>query len=115
MIRYNVIQIQRKGIRWIPHRAVIQIQEPNGDACRGEGLRHGSIGRCDMTTEQADRKKPDDLQHDDCGRPHAREKSKKDLDKELDKALSASFPSSDPPAASQPTSTEPAGDPKVKP
>jgi hypothetical protein len=68
-----------------------------------------------MTTQQTDRKKPDDLQHDDGGRPHAPEKSKDDLDKELDKALSDSFPSSDPPAASQPTSTEPAGDPNVKP
>jgi hypothetical protein len=45
----------------------------------------------------------------------APEKSKKDLDKELDKALKDSFPSSDPPAASQPTPPEPAGDPKVKP
>jgi hypothetical protein len=73
-----------------------------------------------MTTEQANRRKPDDLQHDDLqhdggGGPHAEERSKKDLDKELDKALSDSFPSSDPPAISQPTETEPAGDPKVKP
>lgn len=42
-------------------------------------------------------------------------KSKKALDAELDKALEDSFPSSDPPAISQPTKTEPAGDPKVKP
>jgi hypothetical protein len=70
-----------------------------------------------MTTQQAGagHKKPDDLQHDGGGARHAAEKSKKDLDKELDKALSDSFPSSDPPAISQPTSTEPAGDPKVKP
>jgi hypothetical protein len=59
--------------------------------------------------------KPDDLQHDGGGTRHVAEKSKEDLDKELDKALGDSFPSSDPPAISQPTSTEPAGDPKVKP
>jgi hypothetical protein len=70
--------------------------------------------RCDMTT-RAEHKKTDDLQHDGGGGPHAAEKSKKDLDRELDKALSDSFPSSDPPAISQPTETEPAGDPKVKP
>jgi len=61
------------------------------------------------------RKKPDDLQHDGGGAGHVAEKSKKDLDQELDKALRDSFPSSDPPAPSQPTSTEPAGDPKSKP
>ena len=44
-----------------------------------------------------------------------RRRAKKDLDKELDKTLEDSFPSSDPPAISQPTKTEPAGDPKVKP
>ena len=63
----------------------------------------------------ASRQKPDDLQHDGGGARHVAEKSRKDLDKELDKALGDSFPSSDPPAISQPTSTEPAGDPKVKP
>jgi hypothetical protein len=41
--------------------------------------------------------------------------AKKDLDNELDRMLEDSFPSSDPPAISQPTKTEPAGDPKVKP
>jgi hypothetical protein len=46
--------------------------------------------------------------------PHA-QKPKKQLDKELDKALEDSFPASDPPSPSQPTGTEPAGDPKVKP
>jgi len=56
-----------------------------------------------------------DLQRDDHGKGHAGEKSKKDKDKELDKALDDSFPSSDPPASSQPTNPEPAGDPKVKP
>jgi hypothetical protein len=66
------------------------------------------------------RKKPDDLQHDDLqhddgGAGHAPQKSKKDIDKELDRALADSFPSSDPPAASQPTPKGPAGDPKVKP
>ena len=57
----------------------------------------------------------DDLQHDGGGAGHASQKSKKDLDRELDKALQDSFPSSDPPAISQPTETEPAGDSKVKP
>jgi hypothetical protein len=61
------------------------------------------------------KKRPPDLQHDDKGKPHVPEKSKKELDEELDKALKDSFPSSDPPAPSQPTPTEPAGDPKVKP
>ena len=56
-----------------------------------------------------------DLQHDDRGKGHAGEKTKKDKDKELDKALKDSFPSSDPPANSQPTNPEPAGDPRVKP
>ena len=42
-------------------------------------------------------------------------KSRKQLDKELDKALEDSFPASDPPATSQPTGTEPAGDPRTKP
>ena len=56
-----------------------------------------------------------DLQHDDHGKGHAGEKTKKDKDKELDEALKDSFPSSDPSASSQPTNPEPAGDPKVKP
>jgi hypothetical protein len=60
-------------------------------------------------------KHEDDLQRDDRGAGHAPKKSKKDLDNELDKMLEDSFPSSDPPAISQPTKTEPAGDPKVKP
>ncbi len=34
----------------------------------------------------------------------------KDVDRQLDKALMDSFPTSDPPALSQPTGTEPAGD-----
>ena len=46
---------------------------------------------------------------------HPSGKRKKQLDKDLDKALEDSFPASDPPAPSQPTGTEPAGDPKVKP
>lgn len=55
-----------------------------------------------------------DMQKDrDAG--HAEEKSKKQLDRELDEALMESFPSSDPISPSQPTGTEPAGDPKVKP
>jgi hypothetical protein len=49
------------------------------------------------------------------GGGHSAEKPKKQLDKELDEALEDSFPASDPPAPSQPTGTEPAGDPKVKP
>jgi hypothetical protein len=56
-----------------------------------------------------------DLQRDDHDKRHAAEKPKKELDKELDKALEDSFPASDPPAPSQPTGTEPAGDPKHKP
>jgi len=61
------------------------------------------------------RKKPDDIQHDGGGTGHARQRSKKDLERELDKALADTFPSSDPPAISQPTEKEPAGDPSVKP
>jgi hypothetical protein len=57
----------------------------------------------------------DDLQRDDGGAGHSPNKSKKHMDRELDKALQDSFPSSDPPAISQPGPTEPAGDPKVKP
>jgi hypothetical protein len=72
-----------------------------------------------MTTSGhgADRhdKQEQDLQRDGGGKGHAAEKSKKDIDKELDKALMDSFPSSDPPSLSQPTGSEPAGDPKVKP
>jgi hypothetical protein len=60
-------------------------------------------------------KHEDDLQRDDRGAGHAAPKGNKELDKELDKTLEDSFPSSDPPAISQPTKTEPAGDPKVKP
>ena len=60
-------------------------------------------------------KNEDDLQRDDGGSGHSAQKSKKDLDKELDKTLEDSFPSSDPAAISQPSKTEPAGDPKVKP
>ena len=59
--------------------------------------------------------RPKDLQRDGGGKGHAPEKSKHNLDRELDKALEDSFPASDPPAPSQPTSVEPAGDPKVKP
>jgi hypothetical protein len=56
-----------------------------------------------------------DLQRDDGGKGHKAERSQEEIDKELDKSLEDSFPSSDPPATSQPTKTEPAGDPKVKP
>lgn len=59
--------------------------------------------------------KDDDLQRDDGGTGHAPSKSNKDVERELDKALEDSFPSSDPPALSQPSPNEPAGDPKVKP
>ena len=52
-------------------------------------------------------------QPEDVG--HPAQKPKKQLDRELDKALEDSFPASDPPAPSQPTGTEPAGDPKHKP
>ena len=74
-----------------------------------------------MTTGQKQRggatgtKRSEDLQRDDVDPTHTPEKPKKDLDKELDKALMDSFPASDPPAPSQPTGTEPAGDPRVKP
>jgi hypothetical protein len=61
------------------------------------------------------RKAEEDLQRDDKGAGHTAQKSKKELDRDLDKELMDSFPSSDPPASSQPTSTEPAGDPKTKP
>jgi hypothetical protein len=60
-------------------------------------------------------KHEDDLQRDGRGAGHAAPKGNKELDKELDNTLEDSFPSSDPPAISQPTKTEPAGDPKVKP
>ena len=60
-------------------------------------------------------KQEDDLQRDDRGAGHAARKEKKELDKKLDNTLEDTFPSSDPPAISQPTNTEPAGDPKVKP
>ena len=45
----------------------------------------------------------------------ASQKRKEDVDTELDKSLEDLFPSSDPPAVSQPTKTEPAGDPRTKP
>jgi hypothetical protein len=61
------------------------------------------------------RKRQDNLQHDDAGGRHASQKRKEDVDTELDKSLEDSFPSSDPPAVSQPTKTEPAGDPRTKP
>jgi hypothetical protein len=64
---------------------------------------------------KARQERPGDLQRDDRGAGHTPQRSKKDIDDELDKALKDSFPSSDPPAASQPTNTEPAGDPDVKP
>jgi hypothetical protein len=67
------------------------------------------------TGPAARRKSKSDLQRDDHGAAHPSERSKQDVDEELDKALEDSFPSSDPPATSQPTKTEPAGDPKVKP
>jgi hypothetical protein len=63
----------------------------------------------------APRKHQDNLQHDDAGGRDASQKRKKDVDTELDKSLEDSFPSSDPPAISQPTKPEPAGDPRTKP
>lgn len=63
----------------------------------------------------ARKRREKDLQRDEGGASHAPEKPKKQLDDELDKALMDSFPASDPPGASQPTGTEPAGDPKSKP
>jgi hypothetical protein len=41
-------------------------------------------------------------------------KRKEDLDKKLDEQLEETFPTSDPPSLSQPTSNKPAGDPKAK-
>lgn len=61
------------------------------------------------------RKRQDNLQQDDAEGRHASQKRKEDVDTELDKSLEDSFPSSDPPAVSQPTKTEPAGDPRTKP
>jgi hypothetical protein len=54
-----------------------------------------------------------DMQQDRAD--HPAEKSKKQMDRELDEALMESFPGSDPISPAQPTGTEPAGDPKVKP
>src|SRR5690606_34277944 len=80
-------------VRRVAHRA------------RGEGTMVNS-----KEAPQGDRET--DLQRDDGGAGHSAEKSKKDLDRELDKSLEDSFPSSDPPSLSQPTGSEPAGDPK---
>jgi hypothetical protein len=63
----------------------------------------------------AEKVRKEDPQHDDKGAGHAARKSKEELDRELDEELMDSFPSSDPPARSQPTGAEPAGDPKTKP
>ena len=43
------------------------------------------------------------------------EKQREELDRKLDEALQDTFPSSDPPALSQPAKNSPAGDPKTKP
>jgi len=43
------------------------------------------------------------------------EKEKEELDRKLDQALQDTFPSSDPPALSQPGKKSPAGDPKTRP
>ena len=42
------------------------------------------------------------------------EKRKEDLDRKLDQQLEETFPTSDPPSLSQPTSNKPAGDPKPR-
>lgn len=52
-----------------------------------------------------------DFKHDASAKP---KKSRDELDRELDEALEESFPASDPPAVSQPTGTEPAGDPHAR-
>ncbi|MGE0750836.1 MAG: hypothetical protein AB7K64_09640 [Variibacter sp.] len=52
-----------------------------------------------------------DFKDDASAKP---KKQRSDLDSELDEALEESFPASDPPAVSQPTGTEPAGDPRRK-
>jgi hypothetical protein len=54
---------------------------------------------------RARRNEGDDKAHvprDERGKEHPRRKTKDELDKELDTALEDSFPSSDPPASSQP-------------
>jgi hypothetical protein len=43
------------------------------------------------------------------------EREKEELDRKLDLALQDTFPSSDPPAISQPIKKSPAGDPKTRP
>jgi len=55
-----------------------------------------------------DQDKSDDIQRDRGGRA-GHKKSKDDLDQELDTALEDSFPSSDPPAISQPVKPGRAG------
>jgi len=55
-----------------------------------------------------DRDKPEDLRRDRGGRGGP-ERSKDELDQELDRALQDSFPSSDPPAVSQPVKPGRAG------
>jgi hypothetical protein len=76
------------------------------DKRRGASEAKGRGGETEVTPHK-------DMQHERD--THAPEKSKKQLDRELDEALMESFPGSDPISPSQPTGTEPAGDPKVKP
>ena len=60
---------------------------------------------------------PLDKRHEPAPEPQIRapDKEKKKLEKDLDKEIADSFPASDPPSTTQPTSIEPAGDPSVKP
>jgi len=85
------------------------------DDILGPALKENVMTKPSKTGATHEGQREDDLQRDGGGRGHASERSKKNIDKELDQALADSFPASDPPATSQPTSVEPAGDPKVKP
>lgn len=70
----------------------------------------GIVGHDPLDAERGRAPKPDREAHSgDAPKP------KKKLDRELDEALMESFPASDPPTPSQPTGTEPAGDPAHKP
>ncbi|HEV7912232.1 MAG TPA: hypothetical protein VGD36_16460 [Xanthobacteraceae bacterium] len=70
----------------------------------------GPVGNDPLDAERGRTPPPPRKAHDgDAPKP------KHKLDRELDEALMESFPASDPPTPSQPTGTEPAGDPKHKP
>ena len=60
---------------------------------------------------------PLDKRNEPAPEPHidAPSKGRNKLERVLDKEIEDTFPASDPPSTTQPTSTEPAGDPTVKP